>query len=353
MKNWKNVVLREDATILDAIQALQSSALQIALILDEKAHLKGTVTDGDIRRAILESIPMDSLAMDIACTTPTVGTINDGRDALLRIISQASIRQLPILDNTGKLVGLETLFNLVQKQRVDNPVVLMAGGLGTRLMPLTSDCPKPLLKVGHKPILETILENFMNYGFWDFYISINYRGEMIEKHFGDGSRWGISIKYLREEEAMGTAGALAMLPRPNLPFITMNGDLLTKINFQHLLDFHEEHDSLSTMCVREYELQVPFGVVTTDKERLVSIEEKPMHEFYVNAGIYAFTPKALDYLADGKPIDMPTLFSRIIEDGGKSVVYPIREYWMDIGRMSDFEQANSEYRLHFSERDCT
>jgi len=220
---------------------------------------------------------------------------------------------------------------------------LMAGGLGSRLGELTKDTPKPLLKVGTKPILEVILENFISHGFHRFYISVNYKAEMIRDYFGDGSRWGVEIRYLHEHKRLGTAGALSLLPdNPTLPVLVMNGDLLTKVNFRQLIDFHNETNSKATMCVREFELQVPYGVVQIANHRLRAIEEKPVQRFFVNGGIYVLSPDMLQFIPEDSFYDMPTLFDEIIARGEETSVFPIREYWIDIGRADDFERANDE-----------
>jgi NDP-sugar pyrophosphorylase family protein len=234
--------------------------------------------------------------------------------------------------------------DFLQPERRRNTVVVMAGGLGTRLDPLTKDLPKPLLKVGSKPILETILSNFRGYGFAEFFLSVNYKAEMVKSYFGDGTRWGIRIRYLEESVPLGTAGSLSLLPeRPTLPLVVMNGDLVTQVNFQHMLDFHREHAAVATMGVREYDMQVPFGVVRLEESRIVAIEEKPVHRFFVNAGIYVLEPDALDYVPRGEYFDMTTLFERLAKEGMPTSAFPIREYWLDVGRPDDLERAQIEY----------
>ncbi|MBF0127959.1 MAG: NTP transferase domain-containing protein, partial [Magnetococcales bacterium] len=219
-----------------------------------------------------------------------------------------------------------------------------AGGLGSRLAPLTDMIPKPLLKVGSKPILEVILESFIAYGFHRFFLSVNYRKEMIKEYFGDGSGWGVEIDYLEENGRLGTAGSLSLFKeRPEKPFFVMNGDLLTRINFQHVLDFHLEHQSRATLCVRKVEQTVPYGVVRLDAHRLVTIEEKPVQEYFVNAGIYLLDPEVLSFIPGGQYFDMPTLFQNIIKRGETTAAFPFLDYWMDIGRMGDFRQACRDY----------
>jgi NDP-sugar pyrophosphorylase family protein len=220
----------------------------------------------------------------------------------------------------------------------------MAGGLGTRLQPLTDECPKPLLMVNGKPILETILESFVEQGFKRIFLSINFKAEMIRNYFGAGERWGIQIEYLHENTCLGTAGALSLLPeKPTAPVIVMNGDLLTRTNFDNLLQFHITQGATATMVVREYDFQVPYGVVRLDGTRIDAIEEKPVHKFFVNAGIYALSPEALDYLPAGVFFDMPALFEHLITADKVTAAYPLREYWLDIGQLEEFERAQREW----------
>jgi len=254
------------------------------------------------------------------------------------------LRQIPILDDHGRVISVEFYDFIALSSQLDNWVVLMAGGLGTRLQPLTDDCPKPLLEVGGRPILQTILESCIKHGFNRFYLSVSYKAKMVEDYFGNGSRWGVDIRYIREDKRMGTAGALSLLPeRPTKPFLVMNGDLLTKVNFKQLLDFHLEHCAQATMCVRDYDFQVPYGVVKIQQHRLVDIEEKPAQKFFVNAGIYVLEPEVLDMIPKDEFYDMPSLFMKLVALHHETIVFPIREYWLDIGNKVDFEQAIGDF----------
>jgi NDP-sugar pyrophosphorylase family protein len=278
----------------------------------------------------------------------TTASMDTSRETILALMKQKGIRQIPVIDEHGRIIDLKVLNDIIQPPMRDNLVVFMAGGLGTRLIPLTTDCPKPLLKVGDKPLLETILENFIEYGFCNFYISVNYKADMIKAYFQDGSRWGVSIHYVHENKMMGTAGALSLLPhRPEKPFIVMNADLLTTVNFQHLLDFHQNHKATATMCIRDYHFQCPYGVIKMEQQRLVGIDEKPSQRFFVNAGIYVLEPAVLNLIPHDTPIDMTNVFEKIIKQEYEAVVFPIREYWMDIGMVDDFERANGVYNEIF------
>jgi len=348
MKDWRKVLIRETAQLIDAIRIIDESALQIALVVDGQDHLLGTITDGDIRRALLEQIPLDGPVGAVMCATPMTARETDDYASVLAMMRSKDILQIPLVDDAGRIVGLRSMKDLISAPAQDNEVVLMAGGLGTRLRPLTETCPKPMLTVGGKPILETILENFIEHGFRNFTMCVNYMSDIIKNHFGDGSRWNVRIRYVEEKKRMGTAGALSLLPaRPDKPFLVMNGDLLTKTNFRQLLDFHNENDAIATMCVREYEFQVPFGVVRTEGKRLVGIEEKPRHSFFVNAGIYVLNPEALDGIPPDTFYDMPDLYRSLAEQGKTASCFPIREYWLDIGRMDDFQRAETEYDTQF------
>jgi len=344
MKNWRDVSLRPEQTIRAALEVIDQGGIQIALLTDENDCLQGVVTDGDIRRGILQGVDLTDPVSTVMNDTPVTAPPQVDRQDLLETMRSRRIHQLPLVDRNGRVVGVEVLDDLLTPESRPNPVVLMAGGLGTRLRPLTEDTPKPLLKIGDRPILETILEGFISHGFHRFYLCVNYKSGMIEDYFGDGSDWDVDITYVHEEERLGTAGPLSLLPeRPDQPFFVMNGDLLTKLNFAHLLDFHHDHESLATMCVREYDMQVPYGVIETDQHRMKGLKEKPVQQYFVNAGIYVLEPEALDYVPAGSFYDMPDLFEDILEDDRPATVFPIREYWQDIGRKEQFERANGEY----------
>jgi dTDP-glucose pyrophosphorylase len=344
MKDWKKTLISPSTKILGAMQIIDETSLQIALVLDSRSFLVGVVTDGDIRRGLLRGVTLEEAVEKIMKKDFTTASVNDSRETILNLMKQKELRQIPILDEEGHVVALKVLSNMIRPPAMDNFVVLMAGGQGTRLKPLTLDCPKPLLKVGSKPLMETILENFIEYGFHNFFISVNYKAEMIKEYFQDGSRWNINIRYIHEDRQMGTAGALSLIPEvSNKSIIIMNADLLTKVNFQHLLDFHQSHKAKATMCIRDYHFQCPYGVIRTDHYRLKEIEEKPIHRFFVNAGIYVLEPDVLEFIPKDTCTDMTTVFERVVKEGHETVVFPIREYWMDIGMVDDFERANGEY----------
>lgn len=348
MRNWKDLLVSSETSILETMKNIDRTASQIALVVDEENRLQGTVTDGDIRRGILKGISLNKPILTIMNQNPITVYNKSSKQSIKKILQKKKLRQIPVVDEDNRVIDIIFSDILLDSSAFDNWVVLMAGGLGTRLRPLTEHTPKPMLTVGSKPILQTILENFIDYGFHQFYFSVNYKKELINQYFGNGVRWGISIDYLDENQRLGTAGALSLFKeRPTKPIIVMNGDILTKINFQQLLEFHESNHSTATMCVREYNYQIPYGVVRTDGTTLCSIEEKPTESYFVNAGIYVLNPEALDLIPEGKFYDMPTLFDTLIAKDQKTCVFPIREYWLDIGRMNDFERANSDFREVF------
>ncbi|MGE4556721.1 MAG: nucleotidyltransferase family protein [Desulfovibrionaceae bacterium] len=348
MKDWSKTLIGPEAPIIEALRIISKGALQIALVVDEDKRLMGTVTDGDVRAWLLEGKSLQEPASAIMTTSPIVASVEDSEAEMLRLMRAKDILQIPVVDAQGRLAGLRLLKEMVRVAERENFVVLMAGGLGSRLGPLTENCPKPLLKVGSKPILETILTNFVNQGFQNFYISVNYMAEAFENHFRDGSRWGAKVGYLREDKRLGTAGALSLLPAPpDSPFFVMNGDILTNIDFRRLLEFHEASGAEATMCVREYEQQIPYGVIRSLDGRLVGIEEKPTTTYHVNAGIYMLNASCLDCIPEGEFFDMTDLFSKLIALGRKAMIFPVTDYWIDIGRMEDLKRAHGEYCDNF------
>ena len=350
VKDWNSLVIRPSDSINHALKVIDQGGVQIALVLGDDGVLLGTITDGDIRRGILKSVDLDAPVSKIMATNSLVGHSNQISETYRSIMEANLIRQLPIVDSNSRVVDLvvdSSLQALVSINR-KNWVVLMAGGLGTRLSPLTDDTPKPLLKVGDKPVLETIIENFVSQGFSRFYISVNYKSDQIKNYFGDGSRWGVEIRYLEEKSRLGTAGSLSLISDlPSYPIIVMNGDLVTKVNFENLIDFHSEQNSKATMCVRDYDFQVPFGVVKTEHTRIVSIEEKPKQRFLINAGIYVLEPDIFETISFGDHQDMPHVFDFLIKTGHDTTVFPICEYWLDIGQLEDYDRANSEFAKNF------
>ncbi|MGZ4953842.1 MAG: nucleotidyltransferase family protein [Methylobacter sp.] len=347
--NWRNALINPKTTLQEAICVIDKAALQIALVIDDLGRLSGVVTDGDIRRALMRGLSLDHGVAEVMNANPKVASVDDSKTKMCATMEVHNLIHLPVLDVDGKVVGLETLQGLYKPPHFQNPVFLMAGGFGRRLRPLTDLCPKPLLEIGGKPILETILESFVSSGFRNFYIAVHYLADQIKNYFGDGQRWGVQISYIEEREPLGTAGALGLLPTdlPDLPMIVMNGDILTQINFPRLLAYHNEHQGIATLCVRQYEYQIPYGVVSIEAQCITGIVEKPVHSCFSNAGVYVLNQSLVQTITKQQRIDMPEFLNRQIKAGELVSMFPVHEYWLDIGKESDFLRAQGEFSKYF------
>jgi UDP-2-acetamido-4-(D-alanylamino)-2,4,6-trideoxy-alpha-D-mannopyranose hydrolase len=340
---WQEILVSPNTSMEETISVIDKGALKLALVVDSKRQLLGVVTDGDIRRALIRHLSMAAEISGVMHKTPLIAAPNTSRTKLLNLMNAKGLTAIPIVKD-GVVVGLETLQKVIGAKRYDNPVFLMAGGFGTRLKPLTDNCPKPLLKLDDKPILETILENFIACGFHQFYISTHYMPEAIEQHFGNGEKWNVDIHYVHEETPLGTGGSLGLLPKnlPDLPVIMMNGDVLTKIDFELLLQYHNQHQPMCTMCVREDEYQVPYGVVEADESRIISLVEKPTHKYFINAGVYVVSQSLISTVHENQRVDMTDLIETAIANKDYVAMFPVHEYWLDIGKMVDFYQAQKD-----------
>jgi len=338
--DWKNILIKPDQPIRDALQLVDSESLRIALVVDDELRLLGVVTDGDVRRGLLNNLNLASPVSKVISIDALTASLGSLRKELVKFMESREFLAVPLL-NGEFVAGLETLQRSGLDSEYQNPVFLMAGGFGTRLRSLTDNCPKPLLKVGDKPILEIVFNSFIKAGFVNFYISTHYLPEMIREHFGDGSKWNVTISYVHEELPLGTGGALGLLPAdtPDLPLILINGDVLTNVDFERVLEFHNKHQAAATMCVRDYEYQVPFGVINGDGNKIISMVEKPVQRFFVNAGIYVISPEIRYSVQKNTRIDMPTLLEQFIAQNHNVMMFPIHEYWLDIGRIEDYNRA--------------
>jgi dTDP-glucose pyrophosphorylase len=342
IRDWHRALLPPDATVGQAIRSLDESAHQIVLVATVDRTLAGTLTDGDIRRGLLNGLTLDSPIETIFNRAPLVAPAELGREGVLHLMRVNRIHQLPVVDRDRRIVALHLLDDLVVPSLRANTMVIMVGGQGTRLRPHTTHCPKPMLPVGDKPMLEHIIERARAEGFHHFVLATHYLGHMVEEYFGDGGRWQVQIEYLREEMPLGTAGALGLLQnRPVAPFVVSNGDVLTDIRYGELLDFHCRYAAMATMAVRPHEWQHPFGVVRVKGVDIVGFEEKPISRTHVNAGIYVLSPKVLESLGHGAHCDMPTLFARLQVRGERTIVYPMHEPWLDIGRPEDYDSVRN------------
>jgi len=346
--SWKDIAIRSDATVREALETIDRGAKQIALVVEDACHLSGTITDGDIRRALLRGAQLDSAVVEVMNSNPVTGLLEEDSRIWQRTMQRHSLHHLPILDKHGCVIELAE-FRAPSEPTRTTPIVIMAGGLGTRLRPLTEEIPKPLVPVGPKPVLETIIENFASQGFENIHLCLNYKGQMIRDYFGDGGHLGVNIDYVTEDRRLGTAGALSLLPSvPEEPIVVMNGDLLTKVDFVRLLEFHNKQDFVATMAMREYSHQVPYGVLRIgDGYRIEQLREKPVERHYVNAGIYVLSPEALRLVPEQKFYDMPTLFQRLMDMQRPVGSFPLRDYWIDIGRIEDLERASEEFAEMF------
>jgi dTDP-glucose pyrophosphorylase/predicted transcriptional regulator len=344
--DWTSALLGCDRTIREAAELLTENSLRIVLVVDENNRLLGTVTDGDIRRALMTECGITSSVTVVMQKNPATIIEGSSQHNALQIMREKDLLHLPVLDMQGIVVGLETVRDLLFEKQRSNPVLLMAGGFGRRLYPLTHKMPKPLLPIGEKPILQAIIEQLAEGGFSQFFLAVHYRSEQVRAHFGDGSKWGVHIEYLEEDRPLGTAGALAMLDPSaiNSPLLMMNGDLITRLDFGQLIKFHTEHDGRATICVREYDFQIPYGVVEGDGIEVSNIAEKPVQKYFINAGIYVLEPSVIAQCKDPLSRDMPDLLREIVGAGGKVNMFPIHEYWIDIGRIPDYERAQIDMK---------
>jgi dTDP-glucose pyrophosphorylase len=338
---WRQTILPFDATIGQAVSNLNQVAIKIILVVNEVGVLEGTISDGDIRRGLLKGLDMNSPIASIIHRNALVVPPELGRDLVMQLMLANKIQQIPVVDQQHHIVGLHLWDEMTMPPSRPNLMVIMAGGMGTRLRPHTEDCPKPLLLVAGKPMLEHIIERAKLEGFNHFVLAIHYLGHMIEEYFGNGERLGLRIDYLREESPLGTAGALGLLnPLPDAPFVVTNGDVITDIHYGELLDFHTRHNAAATMAVRVHEWQHPFGVVQMKGVEIVGFEEKPIARSHINAGVYALDPLALSVLTADAHCDMPTLFERLQANKKRTVAYPMHEPWLDVGRPDDLLAAN-------------
>lgn len=341
MKTNMFLELKADTVFTDVVRALDKGGHGVLALLEADGKLHGIVTDGDIRRAILN----DTRELhQIINRTPEVANDNTPKISVLTRLKAMSRRHMPVVDNNGIFKGFISL-DEGEWNAKPNSVLIMAGGLGQRLKELTHDTPKPMLAVGAKPILQRIIEKFVQHGFLHFFISVNYRKEKIMDYFGDGTRFGITIEYLEETQRLGTAGALSLLPRKlSHPLVVTNGDVLTGLDFDELLRWHEEQESEATMCVREFDHQVPYGVVDiNDKGEIQAIREKPVQKYLVNAGIYILSSELIERVPGDKFFDMPDFFETLRKEKLKVKARVIDDYWIDVGLKEHFEQANRDF----------
>lgn len=348
-ESFKEIILHPNTSLREAMRVLDKGSLRIVLVCDAAFKLLGTVTDGDIRRGLLNDADMQDSVIKVMNEHPSCVADTASSQEILKLMQARDLLAVPIVNDQGYVVGVETLAQALQVKKHDNPVFIMAGGFGTRLQPLTDHCPKPMLRVGDKPMLEHLVNQFINHGFHDFYISTHYLPDVIQNYFGDGSQWGVSIQYVHEENPLGTGGALGLLPKSlsDLPLIMMNGDVLTKLNYTQLLQHHETCGFDATMCVREDEHRVPFGVIETEEQLIVNMVEKPTYRYKINTGIYVLNSQMVASVKVDQRIDMPTLLEQHRQQGKRIGTYTSYDYWLDIGQMKDYQKAQRDIEVYF------
>lgn len=339
--SFTEIMLKSSASIRKAIETLDKTSMKVILVLDEQERFLGTLTDGDIRRALLAGTSLEDKICKIYCSDSIIVGKEATISAVKNLMHQYKLSHIPIIDSNRSIIGLHVLEEIVTAPRVENRLVIMAGGLGVRLRPHTATSPKPMLKVGDRPILQHIIDKAKQQGFYNFILITNYLHEVIYEHFGDGSANDIKITYVRENSPMGTAGSIAQLSDViDSPFVVTNGDVLSDIGYDDLLSFHTRHGEIATMAVKLHQMKNPYGVVKIDKDSVVGIQEKPIYSDYVNAGIYVFNPEVIKFLIHGERLDMTELFERLIERSQRVLPYIMDHAWMDIGRPEDLKEAN-------------
>lgn len=342
-KRIESLIKSENTKLREIIIALNESGLQVVLVIDRNKKIVGIITDGDIRRKLLKGFTLNSSAKEIMTVLPMMIHKKIGQEAAIDLMKEKGLKHLPVVDKSGFFEGLY-LYDDISKisTAIDNTLLIMAGGMGKRLKPYTENCPKPMLKISGKPILLHIIEKAIKEGFSKFTISLYYLPEVIIDYFGDGSEWNVEIKYIKEESPLGTAGGLSLMDsRQEQPFIVVNGDVMTNVNFRDMLSFHESNYSIATMAVREYIQHNPYGVVSTRDQEIIGFEEKPIISSFINAGVYVLEPVVLDYLEENSYCDMPALYNILRKNDLRTIVFPIHEAWSDIGRPQDLIEANT------------
>jgi len=340
--------LKPDAPLMEAVRSIETSHRRIAVVVDDEGLLLGTLTDGDVRRALLAGGTLEMPVRQAMNSMPITADVDSVPDYLLDLMRKGNVLAVPLVDNHGYFLHLVHLTDIDQRKSIRDIstdfafAVIMAGGEGMRLRPLTQDIPKPMLSVGGIPLLERQIQRLICAGMKRVYIAVNYLGHIIETHFGDGSRFGIEILYLREQEKRGTAGGLFLLTeRPSKPILVINGDILTTSDFHSLYAFHENHGASVTVAAVDYHVNIPYGVILSSGAFVNEIVEKPSQRFLCNAGIYAVSPESLLLLQGTTYCNMTDIIAACIANQLPVAVFPIHEYWTDIGTPDDLEKAQA------------
>ena len=334
------------SSLREAMTQMDRNKLGIVLVVEDDLRLVGTVTDGDARRAVLANLdlehPVSVLLARKAGTrfaTPVTAPIGQDSNTYLALLKRNNLLYLPLVDEQHRVAGLVTLDEFLPNQALPLQAVVMAGGRGSRLHPLTEDVPKPMLKIGDQPVLEIIIRQLRESGIRQVKVTTHHQPEKITEHFGDGSGFGVELSYVEEDQPLGTVGGLGRLEIPQETTLVINGDILTQVDFRAMLLYHREHQAELTVAVRHYEIKVPYGVIECDGPVVRGVSEKPVMGFFVNAGIYLLEPTVYRLIPTGRRFDMTDLIQRVLQEGRPVVSFPVREYWLDIGQREDYEQA--------------
>jgi len=349
----KSFFVGPDQTIRETIVCIDRNCKCIALVVDTERRLIGTVTDGDIRRAILAGTNLDLPVQQLLkqrtsplYRKPTTANMGTPPADLIRIMKEHSISQIPLLDEEGRVADLVTLDSLLPLgELLPLQAVIMAGGQGTRLRPLTEDLPKPMLPVGGRPVMEHIVEQLQKIGIRHVNVTTHYKSKKITDHFGDGRDFGVELKYVNEDQPLGTGGALGLISKPNEPMLVINGDILTQVDFRAMLAYHREHHAEMTVAVRVYDMQVPYGVIEMKGHHVAGVQEKPHMRFFVNAGIYLLQPSVFKFIPHRQHFNMTDLIQRLVKKRQSVISFPIHEYWLDIGQHADYLQAQKDSKF--------
>jgi len=347
---FQGLCVQERTPLREVFECINHSGrISLALLVDADQHLVATLTDGDLRRGMLAGLTMDAPAsalLPIKATMPNphavTAPVGSDPEQLLRVMQEAKVRQLPLLDELGRVVDIVLLSDFLPPPDMGMQALIMAGGFGTRLLPLTEDTPKPMLPVGGRPVMEWIVDQLRAAGIHRLNISTHYKPEKIHEHFGTGKDFGVELNYVNEDLPLGTGGALGLLPPPDGPFLVINGDVFTKLNFRTMLEFHQEHEAEMTVAVNLHEFQIPYGVVECDGVNIRTLKEKPKSRVLINAGIYLIQPSVYEYIHQGERFNMTELIQWLLDAGRTVVSYPIREYWLDIGQHADYAKAKKD-----------
>lgn len=349
MLDVRTLFVTSSTSIREAIARIDRTSAGIALAVDAEERLAGTITDGDVRRALLAGFSLDSPVQtlldhkpSLAPRVPTTALLGTAVAQLLELMNRHDLRHIPLVDAGGRVVGISLLSDFVQEYQLPLRALVMAGGYGNRLRPLTDERPKPMLPIGDRPLLEVIVGQLQAAGIRRVNVATHYKADVIAQHFGDGRRFGVDIEYVNEDQPLGTAGALGLLAESNEPLLVMNGDILTRVNVSALLDFHRSNSADMTVAVRPYEYQIPYGVLKTDGTRITAIDEKPVVQHLISAGIYLLNGNLCRLVPGGQRYDMTDLIERVLAEGHRVISFPLREYWVDIGRAEDYGRARAD-----------